>query len=314
MSDTSQLGSAGIGIGTGIINNALSMGMNSSSMDEQANHAKDLSNFNREMAMQMWHDTNYSAQMKEMEKAGLSPGLIYPKGGGGGTTANVPTGSVSQPNMKSDAMAGMGMMLNNQMIESSIELNKANAEKARAEAGEAGARVPTYAKGMELTDSQIKEIATKMGVNEAEVKSKLQGIEESKSNVKANEQNVKVGESQVNKNQAETTKIQTLTPLEANNLEQELKSKVTINKYLDQRQRQELENMIVDNMTKINQLRINKNEVEIKAFAEEVKANYPSVWNVIGKGADTVTGGLENFINWLTGSKDYEAHRIEKSK
>ena len=34
----------------------------------------------------MWKDTNYSAQMEELKKAGLNPGLLYGMSGGGATT------------------------------------------------------------------------------------------------------------------------------------------------------------------------------------------------------------------------------------
>ena len=36
-------------------------------------------------AMDIWEKTNYKAQMGQLEKAGLNPGLIYGMGGSGGT-------------------------------------------------------------------------------------------------------------------------------------------------------------------------------------------------------------------------------------
>lgn len=44
---------------------------------------------NEAMAMRMWENTNYDAQRKQMEKAGLNPALMYGMGGGaGGATAS----------------------------------------------------------------------------------------------------------------------------------------------------------------------------------------------------------------------------------
>lgn len=73
--------------------------------------------------MQMWEDTNYDAQMKQMKKAGLSAGLMYGGSGGGGTTVGSNSaggasgGAAPQVGMDigsivaaSKAMAELGMM------------------------------------------------------------------------------------------------------------------------------------------------------------------------------------------------------------
>ena len=56
-------------------------------MDIQAELNRQNAKFNNQMAKDMWHYTNFSNQMKEIKKAGLSPGLIYGTGGQGGSTA-----------------------------------------------------------------------------------------------------------------------------------------------------------------------------------------------------------------------------------
>lgn len=57
--------------------------------------ARAMGEFNQQQQMEMWHNTNYSAQMAELEKAGLNPGLLYGMGGGGGATAQSTPGHVS---------------------------------------------------------------------------------------------------------------------------------------------------------------------------------------------------------------------------
>lgn len=47
---------------------------------------KRLSDYNAAQQLKMWHETNYSAQKEELEKAGLNPGLLYGLSGGGATT------------------------------------------------------------------------------------------------------------------------------------------------------------------------------------------------------------------------------------
>ena len=46
--------------------------------------------------LQMWKDTNFGAQRREMEDAGLSAGLMY--GNGGGQAASTAGGNATQPN------------------------------------------------------------------------------------------------------------------------------------------------------------------------------------------------------------------------
>lgn len=95
-----------------------------------------LGEWNRKLEMQMWNDTNYSAQIEQMKKAGLNPGLMYQQGGSGGTT-QIASGSQSGGQATggtNTATQGMAVMLQAQMMQSQIEFNKANAQKATAEA------------------------------------------------------------------------------------------------------------------------------------------------------------------------------------
>ena len=47
---------------------------------------KELLEAQRQKEYQMWQDTNYSAQIEQMKKAGVNPALLYGQSGGGGTT------------------------------------------------------------------------------------------------------------------------------------------------------------------------------------------------------------------------------------
>jgi len=95
----------------------------------------------------MWHDTNYAAQMKEADKAGLNPGLLYGGGGGGGTTAGSQAGNVSGGQAQQnpgEVQKGMGIGLE------TMQLSLLNAQK-------------------ELLESQKKKIDSEVPVNEASV-------------------------------------------------------------------------------------------------------------------------------------------------
>jgi hypothetical protein len=112
----------------------------------QAEKNKDLFTFtldrNLQAQKELFEYTNYSKQVEELEKAGLNPGLLYAKGGAGGTTA----AATGQANLTGATAANeterkrldlentiMGIQLSKAMAEidktkSEAEVNKANAE------------------------------------------------------------------------------------------------------------------------------------------------------------------------------------------
>lgn len=102
-------------------------------MGLQKDNQMELNQQGHDLAYGMWEKTNYDAQMKQMEKAGLNVGLMYGGGGAGGGTASTGSGggavggSAPQTNMGGMAMQMAGMA-------SQIELNKAMANKATADA------------------------------------------------------------------------------------------------------------------------------------------------------------------------------------
>lgn len=102
--------------------------------------------------LRMWKATNYSAQTKEMEAAGLSKGLMY--GGGGGQAASTAGGDGIQPsgprmNPIEAALQQQAMGLQLKQIEAQNRLASAETAKTLAEANKI-AGVDT--KGQELSN------------------------------------------------------------------------------------------------------------------------------------------------------------------
>lgn len=133
-------GETAVGMGLG-----LALG---NEMDERQRHqarrvqaiemqgAKEMSEFNRQQQMKLWHDTNYSAQIAEMQKAGLNVGLASSKGPGQGGTAQANTGAVSGIQAERQNESGMAMQLGmqNALTTAQIENVKANTNKTNVEA------------------------------------------------------------------------------------------------------------------------------------------------------------------------------------
>lgn len=93
---------------------------------------KDTADYNYQKQLQMWRDTNYSAQREEMIKAGLNPALMYGMGGGGGSTTGSGSGQIATSQADgaaatAETQMGMGMQL------AQMQLMKAQAEKTEAE-------------------------------------------------------------------------------------------------------------------------------------------------------------------------------------
>lgn len=109
----------------------------------QVNADKELAEYNRnvqeDLAMDMWNNTNYGAQLEHMRKAGLNPSLLYSKGGTGGATASSAPGSVSS-SQASEPNTGMAMQMGMQAANmmANLELVKAQTEKTKAEAANIG--------------------------------------------------------------------------------------------------------------------------------------------------------------------------------
>jgi len=104
--------------------------------DYNKNIAKELGQFNHDLAMQMWNDTNYGAQVQHMKDAGLNIGLMYGSPGQGGTTqSSTPSANPGQnPNQPHIQGIGMQTAVAGMKALAEIELAKSQAKKNEAEA------------------------------------------------------------------------------------------------------------------------------------------------------------------------------------
>lgn len=89
-----------------------------------------------DLQMKMWNETNYTAQMKQLAKAGLNPALLYGMGGGGGQTtgqqhANVSQGQTNQN--PGEIQGSMATMLQMQNMDAQRKLTEAQTENVQAD-------------------------------------------------------------------------------------------------------------------------------------------------------------------------------------
>lgn len=120
--------------------------------------------------LSMWDATNYKAQMEQLKKAGLNPGLLYGMGGGGGQTVgggmpSAAAGNTQQNPGEVAQFSGLGMGL--AMQGAQMELMKAQARNLDADTSNKTGVIPTNIQsGTEL--------------NKAQTASLIQGIENQK--------------------------------------------------------------------------------------------------------------------------------------
>ena len=80
------IGAAALGIGTSIAEGASNLIFGEFAQKQQLRGQKKALEQQNAAALDMWNKTNYGAQMKHLQAAGLNPGLIYGMKGGGGVT------------------------------------------------------------------------------------------------------------------------------------------------------------------------------------------------------------------------------------
>ena len=121
-------------------------------MGLQYNYGQQAADAEYRRNLQMWKDTNFGAQRNEMEKAGLSVGLMY--GNGGGSAASTAGGTATQPSAPKTNPIEVGLQqqalgLQLKQIEAQNKLANAETAKTLAEANKI-AGVDT--KGQELNN------------------------------------------------------------------------------------------------------------------------------------------------------------------
>lgn len=163
-----------IGIGSDAIASGRQYRQQTKLMEKQVENQKALTDYNAARQLQMWKDTNYSAQMEELEKAGLNPALLYGMSGGGGATTgggapSAAGGSVSAQNSVVGAMGiglQMGMMeAQKRVLETQADKNEAEANKTKGvDTQESIARTDNLMQGLDnlRADFEIKRLQQTM--------------------------------------------------------------------------------------------------------------------------------------------------------
>lgn len=120
---------AGLGLVLGEYNDKRQLRQQGKLGEQQLGLNKRQMDYGKQLDYEMWEKTNYAAQVEQMKKAGLNPGLAYGMSGGGGTTIGGGAGNVSAPS----APQGGGEIMGLQLMGAQKQLIEAQTRKTEAE-------------------------------------------------------------------------------------------------------------------------------------------------------------------------------------
>lgn len=133
---------------------------------------KEMMDYQQQKELEMWNKTGYAAQMKQMQDAGLNPGLMYGMGGGGGQSIGhggspaITGGSAQHVNSGAIGMqAGMQLAL----LASQKKVLDTQAAKNSAEA--------TKIAGTDTQESQTRIDSLLQGIDNARQQHEIQKLE-----------------------------------------------------------------------------------------------------------------------------------------
>lgn len=286
-------------------------------MGLQYNYGQQAADAEYRRNLQMWKDTNFGAQRDEMEKAGLSVGLMY--GNGGGSAASTAGGDGMQPNGPKmnpveAALQQESMGLQLKQIEAQNRLANAEATKAIAEANKIAG-----------VDTEGQELKNKWQEIENRIQTSRENIEQS--NMKAAAANAdkavenwkiavlnreyldKTQEDRVTRLVAEIAKIQKEGSL--------AESATDVNYQTARKIEKEVENFYYEMMTRRMSAEAAKETAEnmLKKIENEYKlGSDQNLREWIYGGIDRINGILETIAKFKNGAQILEAikKRIKK--
>lgn len=172
-----QLGMMAAAAGAGMIQDLWQQNLNRKAEDRGKKNSKELMDYQTKKQLEMWEKTGYGAQMEQLRKAGLNPGLLYGMGGAGGQTtgsagatmAGIPTQSGMGGALGMGMQMGM-MEAQRKVLESQAKLNEAQANKT--------AGVDTQAGQQNIAESKTRQEALLQGIDNERQRMQLMKIEE----------------------------------------------------------------------------------------------------------------------------------------
>lgn len=286
-------------------------------MGLQYNYGQQAADAEYKRNLQMWKDTNFGAQRKEMEDAGLSVGLMY--GNGGGQAASTAGGSATQPsgiktNPVEIALQQESLGLQLKQIEAQNRLANAEATKTMAEANKI-AGVDTEGQKLQNKWQEIENRIqlSREAIEESNIKQAAanadKAIEDWKMSVLERKYLDEVQEERVSLLVSEIAKIQKEGSL--------AESQTDVNYHTARKVQKEVENFYYEMITRRMTAEAAKESAEnmLKKIENDYKlGSDQNLREWIYGGVDRINGILETIVKFKNGGKILEtiAKKIKK--
>lgn len=150
-----QAANAGMGMLLGSINDRRQIRQGDRLLNQQIRANKEMADYNYQKQLDMWNATGYLAQKKQMEAAGLNPGMMYGMQGGGGQTTGQQGAQVTAqhaPTGGGEIQATMGMGMQLQLLDAQKKVLESQANLNNVEAAKKSG-VDTRASEQQITES-----------------------------------------------------------------------------------------------------------------------------------------------------------------
>lgn len=260
-------------------------------MDIQKQNQMELNAQGQALAMKSWKETNYPAQVGMLKEAGMNPGLLYGQSGGSGATAQSGSGgSASGAQAPQARYMDLSNTMAMQQMQASIELMKAQANKANAEANVTGTT------GVEEAQSRINKLIAETK-NEA-VKGELMKVQTGLTEIQSARTDEQIT-AQIDNLMAQTRESnmrRELTGAQFDDLVEEVKQ-TAIGRSIENRlleskinltemERSKLVSDIMQRAQEIAQkqtgLEQGQATIDLRKWEAEMNARYPSIMNTAG--------------------------------
>lgn len=279
-------------------------------MDIQYQNQQNLNQQGHELQKSMWDYTNYGNQMKHIKEAGLNPGLMYGMSGGGGTTAGSQSGgSAGGGSYKHAPYMDMSAL----MMGAQIQNLKANTDKTDAEADNI----------KEQTENEAGGVRDQLSANVAnlEAKTELMQAQKQLTDVLKNktDKEIKEIDEKINELKQKIISLETQNKIDKATADDKIKivnyqvTEAGLNNMLKRSQitltNKEVTALVRRVQMENERLGIEKRKYKLESdkfnwdkkvekFANELKAEYPSLVNVSGK----LFNQFMSFVAYMTGN------------
>lgn len=300
-----ELGLAGANVVGNQIQAAQQYNRSKKLMALQLGNQKALNEQGQQLQMKTWQETGAPAQVEMLKQAGLNPGLMYSKGGAGGTTGGQTGGSASMGNAPQMAPMNLTNILEMKQIEAQTKLLEAQKAKTEAETPQIA---PTAETGRAKTGAETENIKADTAVKQ--IQAGIMQIQQAKTeeqittaiNKTVADTKLAVTEGYIRAGEADARIQSAKLAVVTATLENELTESKT---NLTEAEKKGIITGIVQKWTELNQkqqgLSLEAQKIKIETFSKEMEAEYPGAWNVIGNVMKKAYKSLENIETYFRG-------------